>query len=315
MMVSTQQHDGVREGANQLRPPGSGRRRARRGPTPYFWMLVPALIVLVAFSAFPLLRTVYLSFTELGPTGGEEWVGAQNYLRMVGDPRFADSVRVSLVFIVVGIAIQLVLAWGLALLLAQRISQWNNVLRTLFTIPMMLSPVVIGITWRALFNPQFGWVNAVLGTGDMDWTGDPNKALWVLIFVDVWHWTPFMFLLISAGLMSVPMEVKEAARIDGAGRWQIFRHIVFPLTLPVTLVAILLRAIDATKTFELPFTLTSGGPGNATTLLAIYLYKRAFSEFDFGYASSLAVSILLALVLFALAYLWMMRRVRERFSA
>jgi multiple sugar transport system permease protein len=155
----------------------------------------------------------------------------------------------------------------------------------------------------------------LLGTTNTDWTGDPAKALWVLIFVDVWHWTPFMFLLISAGLVAVPEDVKEAARIDGAGRWGLFRHIIFPLTLPVTLVAVLLRAIDATKTFELPFTLTSGGPGNATTLLAIYLYKRAFSEFDLGYASSLAVAILLALVLFALAYMWMSRRIERRYGA
>lgn len=293
----------------------SAPRRPRRAPTVYFWLLVPALLVLVALSAFPLIRTVYLSFTSLGAGGAEEFTGLGNYERMLADRRFADSVRVSLLFIVVGISVQLVLAWSLALLLAQRMSRWNNVLRTLFTIPMMLSPVVIGITWRALFNPQFGWVNALLGTGDTDWTGDPAKAIWVLIFVDVWHWTPFMFLLISAGLVSVPDDVKEAARIDGAGSWGLFRYIIFPLTLPVTLVAILLRAIDATKTFELPFTLTSGGPGNATTLLAIYLYKRAFSEFDLGYASSLAVSILLALVLFALAFLWMMRRIESRYGA
>ncbi|WP_022885296.1 carbohydrate ABC transporter permease [Glaciibacter superstes] len=295
--------------------PGSAPRRLRKAPTVYFWLLVPALVVLIGLSAFPLIRTVQLSFTSLGGGGAEEFIGFENYARMVSDPRFADSVRVTILFIVVGITVQLVLAWSLALLLAQRISRWNNVLRTLFTIPMMLSPVVIGITWRALLNPQFGWVNALLGMGDTDWTGDPAKAIWVLIFVDVWHWTPFLFLLISAGLMSVPEDVKEAARIDGAGSWGMFRHIIFPLTLPVTLVAILLRAIDATKTFELPFTLTSGGPGNATTLLAIYLYKRAFSEFDFGYASSLAVILLIALVLFALAYMWMSRRLERRYGA
>jgi multiple sugar transport system permease protein len=294
--------------------PAPGRWRKTKAPTVYFWLLIPAVVVLLALSAYPVLRTIYLSFTELGPGGQDTWTGLSNYERMFGDKRFAESIGVTIVFIVVGIAIQLVLAWVLALLLAQRMSRWNNVLRTLFTIPMMLSPVVIGITWRALFNPQFGWVNALFGLHGMDWTGDPAKALWVLIFVDVWQWTPFLFLLISAGVVSIPDDVKEAARLDGASGWKVFRFITFPMTLPVTLVAILLRSIDATKTFELPFTLTSGGPGNATTTVAIYLYRRAFSEFDLGYASTLAVSILLALILFALAYLWMMRKVRERFT-
>lgn len=311
-MTSTKSRPATTRG--RVAAPGSGARRTRRAPSAYFWLLIPAVVVLLALSVFPLLRTIYISFTSLGVGGAEEFIGLANYERMVNDARFADSVWVSLQFIVVSIFIQLVLAWGLALLLAQRMSRWNNVLRTLFTIPMMLSPVVIGITWRALFNPQFGWINALLGTTNMDWTGDPAKALWVLIFVDVWHWTPFMFLLISAGIIAVPHDVKEAARIDGAGSWGVFRHIIWPMTLPVTLVAVLLRTIDATKTFELPFTLTSGGPGNATTLLAIYLYKRAFSEFDLGYASSLAVSILLALVLFALAFMWMMQRIERKYT-
>jgi multiple sugar transport system permease protein len=294
--------------------PKSTRRKVRRSPTVYFWLLAPALAVAVGFTIFPLVRTFSLSFTNLDLSGQADWIGTDNYARMLGDGLFWQSVGVSGVFLVVGVVLELVIAWTLALLLADSVSRLNNVLRTLFAIPMLLSPVVIGITWRVLLNPQFGWINAILQTPGMDWVGDPSKSLWVLIAVDVWQWTPFLFLMLSAGLVGIPGEVKEAARLDGANGLGILRHITFPLMLPVTLVAILLRSIDSTKTFELPFTLTSGGPGNTTTTVAIFMYRRAFSEFDQGYASALAVTITLALVIFAMIYLRIVRRVEGKFG-
>lgn len=294
-------------GGGGLAGPPPARRRL--DPTAYFWLLVPALAVTAGFTLFPLVRTLYLSFTNLGISGQADWIGADNYLRMISDGLFWQSVGVSAVFLVVGVLAELVIAWVLALLLAERVSRWSNALRTLFTIPMLLCPVVIGITWRVLFNPQFGWINGILNQPGLDWVGDPSKSLWVLIAVDVWQWTPFLFLMISSALVAIPTEVKEAARLDGAGGLRIFRFITWPLVLPVTLVAVLLRSIDSTKTFELPFTLTAGGPGNTTTTVAIYMYRRAFSEFDQGYASALAVTITIALVVFAMIYLRIVKRV------
>ena len=288
--------------------------RRSRLPTMYFWMLAPAIAVCLGFVIYPLFRTAFLSFTDLGAAGDANWVGADNYAKMVADRAFWNSLRVTGTFIVVGIAAELVLAWALALLLERRVSKMSNALRVTFAIPMMLCPVVIGITWRALLNPQYGWVNALLNTPNMDWVGDPSKALWVLIAVDVWQWTPFLFMLISAGLLSVPEEVREAARLDGAGGLRILRYITFPLLLPVTLIAILLRTLDATKTFDLPYTLTGGGPGTATQTIAIYLYKKAFAEFDQGYASAVAITITIALTIFALIYLWIVRRVERKLT-
>jgi multiple sugar transport system permease protein len=275
---------------------------------------MPALVVVVVFTAWPVLRTAYLSLCDVRATGRAEWTGLANYSRMLGDSNFWHAARVTVAFVICGVGVQLLLAWCLALLLERHVAKLGNALRTLFAIPMMLSPVVIGISWRALLNPQFGWFNWLLNTKDAVWTGDPSKALWVLVAVDAWQWTPFLFMMISAGLVAIPDDVIEAARLDGAGTARIFTRIKLPLMLPTVLIGILLRGVDATKVFELPFNLTSGGPGTTTETLAIFMYKRAFGEWDQGYASSLAVTIILALALFALSFIWVLRRAESRVS-
>ncbi|GAA1742869.1 sugar ABC transporter permease [Luedemannella helvata] len=292
----------------------ANKKRRRHLPTIYFWLLLPAAAVVAVFTLWPILRTLFLSFHELRASGEATWTGLDNYTRMIDDGDFWQAARVTVVFLVCGVLVQLVLAWTLALLLENRVARLNTVLRTVFAIPMMLSPVVIGICWRALLNPQYGWVNWLLGTKDAVWTGDPDRALWVLIAVDAWQWTPFLFLMITAGLVGIPDEIIEAARLDGAGALQVFMRIKLPLMLPVMLVGILLRAVDSTKVFELPFNLTSGGPGNATTTVAIFMYRRAFAEWDQGYASSLAVTIIAALVLFAFAFIRLLRSVEKAVS-
>ncbi|WP_157803046.1 carbohydrate ABC transporter permease [Compostimonas suwonensis] len=275
-------------------------------------MLAPSLALLIAFAGYPIVRTITYSLTNLNAAGTGDFIGLENYVRLFGDKLFWDSVIVTLVFTVVGVAVEVVLAWTFALLLHGPISRMGHVLRVVIAIPMALCPVVVGIVWRFLFNPQYGWVNAILGTPEMDWTGDPSRALGVLIFVDIWAWMPFVFMMISAGLLAIPDDIKEAARLDGAGSVRAFWNITLPLMLPVTLVAILLRTIDAVKAFDVPYTLTSGGPGNATTTVGIFLYKRGFAEFQQGYASALAVVFTVALVLFALVYLAIMRRAERK---
>ncbi|MBB5791239.1 carbohydrate ABC transporter permease [Jiangella mangrovi] len=291
--------------------PAPGRSR-RRTPTAYFWMLVPSVALLLAFAGYPLVRTVMYSFTDLNAAGVGDIVGLDNYVRLFEDDLFREAVRVTVVYTVVSVAIEVVLAWGLALLLQGPISRLGHLLRVIIAIPMALCPVVVGIVWRFLFNPQYGWINALLGTPDRDWTGDPERALGVMIFVDVWAWTPFVFMMLSAGLLAIPDDIKEAARLDGANAVRSFWSITLPLMMPVTLVAMLLRIIDAAKAFDLPYALTSGGPGNATTTVGIFLYKRGFAEFQQGYASALAVVFTLALVVFAVVYLGVMRRADRR---
>lgn len=291
--------------------PVTKRRRRRRMPTAFFWFLLPSLALLVAFAAYPLIRTVLYAFTDLSGSGEGEFIGFDNYVRLFGDAQFWASVRVTMIYTIVSVTIELLLAWTLALLLQGPISRSGHLLRVVITLPMALCPVVVGIVWRFLFNPQYGWVNAILGTPNMDWTGDPSRALGTLIFVDVWAWTPFIFMMLSSGLLAIPDDVKEAARLDGAGAVRGFWSITLPLMLPTMLVAMLLRTIDAFKAFDVPYTLTAGGPGNATTTVGIFLYRRGFAEFQQGYASSLAVVFTAALVLFALIYVQVMRRVER----
>lgn len=283
-------------------------------PTVYFWLIMPSAVVVAVLTLWPIIRTSYLSFCTLKADGRTAWIGGGNYVRMIGDEDFWQAVKVTATFVVCGVGLQLVLAWVLALLLEKQVARLNNVLRTVFTIPMMLSPVVIGICFRALLNPQYGWVNWILGTEGAVWTADPDRALWVLVLVDAWQWTPFLFLMISAGLVGIPDELIEAAHLDGAGAFRVFTRIKLPLMMPIVVVGVLLRAVDATKVFELPFNLTSGGPGNKTTTLAIFMYKRAFAEWDQGYASALAVTIIAALVLIAVVFIWVLRGVERNVS-
>ncbi len=305
--VAIKPHSGTRPRSKQPRLP-------LRMPTVYFWLLIPAFVVVVAFTIWPLMRTLYLSFCEMKANGVATWVGVDNYVAMWGDKRFWAAVWVTVMFVVVGVTVQLLIAWILALVLEQYVARLSNFLRTLFAIPMMLSPVVIGICWRALLNPQFGWVNAIFGLDQAVWTGNPKTALWVLVAVDAWQWTPFLFLIISAGLMSIPEDVIEAAQVDGASPVSIFMRIKLPLMAPAVLVGILLRGVDATKCFELPFNLTSGGPGNTTTTIAIFMYRRGFGEWDQGYASAVAVAVIVALSVAAFLFISLTRRVEERVS-
>lgn len=274
----------------------------------YFWLLAPGVALLLAFAGYPIVRTIAYSFTNLSGAGTGKFIGWKNYAALLHDAQFWASVRVTLTYTVVSVGVELLLAWALALLLHGWMSRMGRVLRVVITVPMALCPVVVGIVWRFLFNPQYGWINALLGTPDTDWTGSPSRALGTLIFVDIWAWTPFIFMMLSQGLLAIPGEVREAARLDGAGAVRGFWHITVPLMLPTMLVSVLLRTIDAFKAFDVPYTLTSGGPGNATTTVGIFLYRRGFAEFRQGYASSLAVVFTAALVVFALIYLAIMRR-------
>jgi multiple sugar transport system permease protein len=286
-------------------------RRRRRAPTAFLLLLIPSFALLVAFAAYPLVRTVFYSFTDLSGAKTGELIGWDNYVRLLSNDQFWASVRVTTIYTVVSVTVELLGAWVLALLLQGPISRLGHLLRVVITLPMALCPVVVGIVWRFLFNPQYGWVNALLGTPDMDWTGSPTRALGTLIFVDIWAWTPFVFMMLSQGLLAIPDDVKEAARLDGAGAIRGFWSVTLPLMLPTMLVAMLLRTIDAFKAFDVPYTLTSGGPGNATTTIGVFLYRRGFADFQQGYASSLAVVFTAALIVFALVYVAVMRRVER----
>lgn len=273
------------------------------------WLMpAPAVLLLAGFTLIPLLRTIYLGFTNVKYGRDVTWIGLGNYGQLFDDRLFWTSLAQTVLFATLAVAGELLLGFAIALLLWGEVSRWRTVFRTLFLIPMVMSPVVVGITWRALLNPNFGWVNDLLGIPGFQWLSDPNRALYTLAAVDIWQWTPFMFVILLSGLQGVPSDVLEAAEVDGASPVQRFVDVVWPLMLPFTIVAVLLRAIDAFKIFDLVYNLTGGGPGTATETISFYLYRIAFKQFDLGYAA--AVSVVLSLIVGALVtvYLRLARR-------
>jgi multiple sugar transport system permease protein len=202
---------------------------------------------------------------------------------------------------VVTIGLQLVLGMGIALLLQRQVVA-QGLIRTALLLPMMTTPVVVGLIWRFMFNPTQGIVNYLLGLIGIpgpNWLGGLQTGLLSVMIADIWEWTPFMVLILLAALQTLPQEPYEAAAIDGASTWQTFLHITLPLLRPTIVVAVLLRAIDSFKTFDLVYVMTNGGPGTSTETLSFYTYKWGFKFFQMGYASALSFVMLIMVIIFA----------------
>ena len=268
-----------------------------RAPTAVWWV-APAVAVLAAMSIYPL---VFLVLSGFHSTSGQ-WT-LHNFTRMASDRMLGEALFHTALF--VGVALALELTCGLLLaVLVDSVRRGRGFLRTAIMVPMLLPPVVAAVVWRLIYNPQFGLLNGsvrALGgnPSGLTWTNGEGGALWSVIAVDVWEWTPFVFLLISAALQSLPLEALEAARVDGASKWRIFVDIELPLLKPVLVLAALLRGMDLIRVFDQVFILTQGGPGFATETISLYIYRTAFRFFDFGYAA--AMSLLLLVIATVLA--------------
>ena len=273
----------------------AARSRLREERRTYFWFLIPSLIVLGTLSIVPLLVTIYLSLQNLNLTEPTltGFAGLANFQQMVTDTTFWHSVEIALILIVVPVGVQMILGLSLALLLFNQ-QPIVRLTRSLFIAPMVIPPVVAGLTWKILFIPNLGGINFFLGlvgiTGP-NWLDTPFWAIVSVCLVAIWENTPFVMLLVLAALESMPEEPLEAARVDGASATQTFRFITFPQLIPVLLVALLFRIIDALGIFPVIFVLTSGGPGRATTPLNYYAYTTGFTYLNIGYASALAVAL------------------------
>lgn len=288
-----------------------GRRRPRLDRAMPALMLAPALVVLAALTLFPIGYVIYLSLTDLGvntPDGA--FTGLDNYSAIFSDTAFWDSVRVTGGFTGGTVAVEFLLGFGIALLL-NRALRGLALVRTLMLLPMVMTPVIVALTWRMLYSPTYGvfdYVLSRLGLAQPDWLGDSHVALVAVIAVDVWQWTPFMFLLLTAGLHSLPTEPFEAARVDGAGHLSVFRYLTLPLMRNIIIIALIFRAIDAFDTFDIIWVLTNGGPGTATQTLTIYSYFQSFRWFNFGYGAALSVLMLVVVTTFCLVMVLFMRR-------
>jgi len=281
-------------------------RGARRG------FIMPAVILILFFSIFPLFFSLVLAFMSWDLsrlTGGIRFVGLENFVTLANDSRFWSDSRVSLTFVVGAVGLEYCLGLGVALLLNQEI-RFRRFFRVAFLMPMMLTPAAVAYAGRMLFNESMGPIDDILrhlfGL-TVPWLTSTVVALPTLILVDAWEWTPFMMIVLLAGLQSLPPEVYEAARVDGANDWQTFRRITFPLIAPVSITVVLIRALEAFKLFDIAMVITGGGPGTATEPVTLYAYIVGMSFGNLGYASAIAYALLIMVIVFSTLYLRVLR--------
>lgn len=291
--------------------PAAAKRSGWRKDKVLRWVLpAPAVLFLLSFTIVPLFDTIRLSFLQVKLGREPVWNGLGNYLRIINDTSFWIAMRNTATYTVLSVGLELVVGLALALLLFGEVTKWRSILRTLFLLPMVMSPVVVGVTWRALLTPGFGWVSQVVGP-NFSFLADPKLALFTLVMVDVWQWTPFVFVILLSGLLSIPADIIEAARIDGANGWQRLQRIILPSLAPLISVVVLLRAIDAFKIFDLVFNLTQGGPGTSTETIAFYIYRLSFKAYDLGYGAAISVVLSVLISVLISLFLRIGRRARE----
>jgi multiple sugar transport system permease protein len=271
---------------------------------PSYWpFVVPALIVVLAVIIFPWLFTIWMSLHEWKVGSPTTFVGLANFVRLPNDPRFVEAIGHTMLYTALSVLLPLVFGTFAAVVFHQKFPA-RGFLRGIFIMPMMATPVAIALVWTMMFHPQLGILNYLLslvGLPAQVWVFHPATVIPSLVLVETWQWTPLVMLIVLGGLASLPVDPYEAAKIDGASFWQTFRHISLPLLWPFIVVAMVIRTIDALKSFDVIYVITVGGPGNASTTINIMLYQQAFSYYHLGYASAIVV-VFFALIL-AISYL------------
>lgn len=274
----------------------------------YYSFLAPCLIFLLVVAIFPLIFAVVLSLQQYDLTNlaSNRFVGLNNYLSMLTDKNFWSSLGRSIYFTVLSVGISFILGFILALILNRKDIIGNNFFRSIYLIPMILAPMVIGATFRYMLNTDFGIINFLLskvGLPKISFLGNSAWALNSIIIVDIWQWTPFMVLVLLAGLESLPNEPYEAAQIDGANFWQELKYITLPFLNPVITIAILIRTMDAFRDFDKIFMMTSGGPGSSSETLSYYVWKIGFQWFQMGQGSAWGIFMLYFVIFISWLYL------------
>src|SRR5882724_1636655 len=267
--------------------------------------IAPATVVLAVVSIYPLLYLIKVSVTDA------HGFTFANYTRLFEDRLFRIAAGQTLLYAAVALVLEFSLGLALALLV-DSLARGRALIRVGLLAPMLLPPVVAAVIWRLIYNPEFGVLNGTLRqlgfhTSGLTWISGRTTAMLSVIFVDVWEWTPFLFLLLTAGLQAIPAEPLEAARMDGASAWQVLRDVTLPLLKPTILLALLLRAMDLVRIFDQIFILTQGGPGTATETASLYIYRTAFRFSNFGYAAAMSFVLLAATMLFSRGLMRLLR--------
>jgi multiple sugar transport system permease protein len=292
------------------------RHRAMSDTTLVKLFIWPTLGLLIAMNVFPLLYSLILSFHKYSAIANKPpvFIGLQNYVDILADPQLWAYFSLTGRYVFLSVGIEMILGFGLAMLLRERF-RGSSIIATLILVPMMMSPVVVGLFFKLFYNPGYGIFNLLLGYGvgrGPDWIGSTQHALWSVIFVDAWIWTPFVMLISLAGLTAIPEYLYEAAEIDRASSWFQFWRITLPQVAPLLMIAVLFRTIEAFKSFDIVMGLTAGGPGDATELVSVKLYRMAFlGSWDTGKASALAYIVLVIIVGISNIYIRYLNRVKE----
>ncbi|MFH5774213.1 carbohydrate ABC transporter permease [Paracoccus sp. NGMCC 1.201697] len=275
-------------------------------------LLGPAFMALIATTTFPLFYLVWVSMQrlDLGMPFMNGFTGTANYMQLLSDPRFWQSLGASLVYTVSTVVLQVVIGLGLALAVLE-MKRGQSLFRVIAILPVVLSPAVVGMVWRSfMLTPEFGvidYLGITAGLGSHNWLGDPTLAMISVIVIHTWQWTPFAFMVLLASLAALPDDLYEAARIDRASGWQRFTRITLPLIRPAIIMVIIMRTMVALTAFAAIFTVTGGGPGTATEILNLYAYRKSFTELSLGYGAALAVALLLLTIAIS-GLLFLLRR-------
>ncbi|MEZ4867798.1 MAG: sugar ABC transporter permease [Caldilineaceae bacterium] len=285
--------------------------RRRQNFAPYLWVL-PAVSLYTIFKLLPMLAGLYLALIQWDGIEPAKFVGLRNFQRMLEDEVIVLALLNNVKYAIGTVIGKIVLSLFLALLLNQALRA-RSFYRTALFLPVVMSFVVVGILWTWLYNAQFGLINSLLqhlGLNFLilDWLGDPKVALWSLVMVDIWKWYGFHMVIFLAGLQTIPAELYEAARIDGASRWQQFYHITLPLLQPVMLVNVTLSLMGGFGVFDIPYVMTEGGPANSTIVMALHMYIQGFKFYKFGYAAAISYVMLTLVTVLAAIQMRLMAR-------
>jgi multiple sugar transport system permease protein len=299
--------------ANVMPPAPVARFLARRRRN-YYWFIVPALTVVGAVIVFPWMFTLWMSVFDWKIGSTAHFVGFGNYAALATNQRFLEAILHTFYFTALAVAAPLILGTAAAMIF-HREFPFRGVLRGVFIMPMMATPVAVALVWTMMFHPQQGVLNyllSLIGLPPSLWVYSPGLVIPSLVLVEVWHWTPLVMLIVLGGLAALPTEPYESARLDGASEWQLFRFITLPLVAPFLVVAAVIRTIDALKTFDTIFVITGGGPGTASETINLYLYLQAFAFYNIGNAS--AVVVVFFVIVLALALLLLHVREKTKWS-
>ncbi|MCX2695723.1 MULTISPECIES: carbohydrate ABC transporter permease [Ochrobactrum] len=302
---------GAKTGAAATAVPATRPFKSRLRPS-YWPFVLPALITVGAVIVFPWVFTLWMSANQWQLGGEQSFVGFDNYLRLAADMRFWESMWHTVVYTVLSVVAPMILGTIAALVFDSKLPM-RGLLRGIFVMPMMATPVAVALVWTMMYHPQLGVLNyllSLIGIPPQEWIFNQSTVIPSLVLVETWQWTPLVMLIVLGGLASMPRDPFESAEIDGANGWQKFRYITLPMILPFIMVAVIIRSIDALKSFDIIYAMTQGGPGTASETINIYLYNVAFSYYDIGYGSAIAVVFFIVIIAMSMILLALRQRTK-----